>query len=202
MKNTNSLFSILSQTITSHSVRVPLVGGFVLSFLAFLPPLAFLVTDKIFSLSNILGALLYFVVVFLLVAVFLTDLTTQQIPNSLNFCLLGCGVASLFVGADIAVGSHVLGLFIVSIPLFAIVLIAPGAFGMGDVKLMGTCGLILGWEQALLAAVIGIVIGGIQGIYFLATRKKTRKEHFAFGPALCIGIVFALFSGPLIRLVF
>jgi len=79
--------------------------------------------------------------------------------------------------------------------MLAIALIVPGAFGGGDVKLMAAAGLLLGWQQLLVAAFIGIILGGGYGVLVLATGKKDRKEHFAFGPALCIGIAAAMFGG-------
>jgi len=142
----------------------------------------------------------YLLVSGLLAAAAFIDIKTQKIPNPLNLGLLACGVLSFFIMQQVPVLSHFIGLVCVSVPMLVINLVFPGAFGMGDVKLMGACGLILGWEGILIAAAIGIIIGGIQGVYYLIIRKKSRKEHFAFGPALCIGITLALFAGqPLIE---
>ena len=32
-------------------------------------------------------------------------------------------------------------------------------------------------------------------MYLLAAKKKDRKEHFAFGPFLCVGIAVSVFAG-------
>ena len=75
-----------------------------------------------------------------------------------------------------------------------------GAFGGGDIKLMAAAGLFLGWQNTLLAMFFGIVFGGIYGIYLLAAKKAGKKDHFAFGPFLCAGIVIAmLFGGPVLE---
>jgi leader peptidase (prepilin peptidase)/N-methyltransferase len=66
--------------------------------------------------------------------------------------------------------------------------LAKDAFGLGDVKLMAAAGFLLGWYGALVAAFIGLVVGGVYGIFLIVVRHKGRKSHFAFGPALCIGI--------------
>jgi leader peptidase (prepilin peptidase)/N-methyltransferase len=68
------------------------------------------------------------------------------------------------------------------------------AFGFGDIKLMAAAGFFLGWQHTLVALFLGILIGGVYGIYLLATRKKGGEEHFAFGPALCAGIGIAMFA--------
>jgi len=85
--------------------------------------------------------------------------------------------------------------FCVSVPLLLLTLLIPGAFGGGDIKLMAACGFFLGWKLNLIALAIGIFTGGIWGIWLLATKKKERKEHFAFGPFLCVGVVCAWFLG-------
>ena len=61
-------------------------------------------------------------------------------------------------------------------------------------------GLFLGWQNTLLAMFFGIVFGGVYGIYLLAAKKAGKKDHFAFGPFLCAGIVIAmLFGGPVLE---
>ena len=74
------------------------------------------------------------------------------------------------------------------------------AMGGGDIKLMAAAGLFLGWQNTLLAMFFGIVFGGMYGIYLLAAKKAGKKDHFAFGPFLCAGIVIAmLFGGPVLE---
>ena len=74
------------------------------------------------------------------------------------------------------------------------------AMGGGDIKLMAAAGRFLGWQYTLLAMFFGIVFGGIYGIYLLAAKKAGKKDHFAFGPFLCAGIVIAmLFGGPVLE---
>ena len=74
-------------------------------------------------------------------------------------------------------------------------LIVPGGFGGGDIKLMAAAGLLLGWQRSLFAVFLALLAGGGYGIWLLAAHKAGRKDHFAFGPFLCIGIAAALFWG-------
>lgn len=53
----------------------------------------------------------------------------------------------------------------------------------------------MGWQHTLLAMFFGILGGGFYGMYLLAARKADKKDHFAFGPFLCVGIVLALLFG-------
>ena len=71
----------------------------------------------------------------------------------------------------------------------------PGGFGGGDIKLMFGAGFFLGAKLTVVAAFIGILLGGGFGALLLAAKKADRKTRFAFGPFLCIGIAAAMFFG-------
>jgi leader peptidase (prepilin peptidase)/N-methyltransferase len=139
-----------------------------------------------------LHILVLFLVLCLLGTLSLIDLATHEIPNMLNLCLLACGVLHILIAPSMNIASHLIGLVCISLPLGIIAFIAPHSFGMGDVKLMAAAGFLLGFEQVVLATVLAVLIGGLQGVYLLARGSKGRKEQFAFGPALCVGIAFAL----------
>ena len=136
------------------------------------------VTDGVFHFS--VQPVLIFLFLAVLTAVAFIDLDTMEIPNGLVLAAAVCGI------------------FSVSVPLLVMTLLIPGAFGGGDLKLMAACGLILGWQLSYLAAFLAIVTGGIYGIYLLAARKKDRKDHFAFGPFLCVGMAVSVFWGQAI----
>ena len=54
-------------------------------------------------------------------------------------------------------------------------------------------------DTSFTATRTGIQIIGIYGICLLAAKKAGKKDHFAFGPFLCAGIVLAmLFGGPIL----
>ena len=110
-----------------------------------------------------------------------------------------CGAVSVLLSpADWL--PHVIGALCVSVPMFLLCLVIDGAFGGGDIKLMAAAGLFLGWQNTLMAMFFGIVFGGMYGIYLLAAKKAGKKDHFAFGPFLCAGIVIAmLFGGPVLE---
>ena len=87
------------------------------------------------------------------------------------------------------------GLLVLSPLLLLLCLAIDGAFGGGDIKLMAAAGLFLGWQNTLLAMFLGILGGGLYGIWLLAAKKADKKDHFAFGPFLCAGIVIAMLLG-------
>lgn len=145
------------------------------------------------------AALLALAVCGILLSVSLIDAETQTIPDRLNLALAVCGAVSVLLSpADWL--PHIIGGLCVSVPMFLLCLVIDGAFGGGDIKLMAAAGLFLGWQNTLLAMFFGIVFGGIYGIYLLAAKKAGKKDHFAFGPFLCAGIVIAmLFGGPVLE---
>jgi leader peptidase (prepilin peptidase)/N-methyltransferase len=180
-----------------------------LAYSAFFAPFAFLAspttdaTTLPFALPAGLWAplvaLLYFLVLCILITITVIDKDTQEIPNTLVVALAVCALLLLLAGSPLSLLDRGIGLVTISLPFFVFALIAPGALGGGDIKLMAAAGFLLGWQQVLLATTIGIFLGGLWGVYLLLTKKKGRKEHFAFGPALCAGIAIALLYGePLI----
>ena len=88
-----------------------------------------------------------------------------------------------------------LGCVIISVPMFVLSMIVSGAFGGGDIKLTFAWGFFLGWKLSVFAFFLAVLIGGGYAVYLLAAGKKERKEHFAFGPFLCIGAMIATLWG-------
>ena len=123
------------------------------------------------------------------------DIDTLEIPNGAVLAAALIGVVSIFTVPEIELSARFFGIFSVSVPLLLLALLIKGAFGGGDIKLMAACGLLLGWKLSYLALFFAILGGGIYGIWLLATHRKGRKEQFAFGPFLCLGMAASLFWG-------
>ena len=129
-----------------------------------------------------------------LLSIALIDAETQLIPNRLNAAVAVLAVLNLLLSPARWAGA-LIGMVCISVPMLLLCLAIPGAFGGGDIKLMAAAGLFLGWQHTLLAMFFGILGGGFYGMYLLAARKADKKDHFAFGPFLCVGIVLALLFG-------
>ena len=130
-----------------------------------------------------------------LMAVSLIDLGTTEIPNGLIIALVPFAVAAYFVQPEISLISRGIGFFAVSLPLLALAVAISGAFGGGDIKLVAVCGFLLWWQNILLAFFVAVLLGGSYAVYLLTSGKRKRREHMVFGPALCAGIIFAMFFG-------
>jgi Flp pilus assembly protein protease CpaA len=72
----------------------------------------------------------------------------------------------------------------------ALVASGSGGLGLGDVKLVGVLGGLLGWHSwfgALLGLATGCVIGGLMTVVLLVFRRAERTSLVAYGPALIAG---------------
>ncbi len=148
-----------------------------------------------------MAALTLFLVSAVLVMITVIDAYTQTIPPVLNIILGALGLVSILTMPGISVAERVIGFFCISVPMFLIVLLVPGGFGGGDIKMMAASGILLGWKGNLAAFFISLIIGGIYGAFLLISGKKGRKEHFAFGPCLSIGIFVSAYAGIGMRIV-
>ena len=183
--------------IPARYLLVELLGGVLALGCTWRYGAAYALPGGLFGMSW--AALLALAVCGILLSVSLIDAETQTIPDRLNLALAVCGAVSVLLSpADWL--PHIIGALCVSVPMFLLCLVIDGAFGGGDIKLMAAAGLFLGWQNTLLAMFFGIVFGGMYGIYLLAAKKAGKKDHFAFGPFLCAGIVIAmLFGGPVLE---
>lgn len=174
------------KTIGSRDTWVELLGGglAVLSF---------------YQYENIETAVTVFAFFCVLTVVAFLDLDTMEIEDGCSAAIVLIAAVSVFTMPGLPIVSRLIGAVLVSVPMLVLTLLIPGAFGGGDIKLMASSGLFLGWKLTLVSMAAAVLFGGIYGIYLLAAKKKERKDHFAFGPFLCLGMVLGLLCGqPLI----
>jgi leader peptidase (prepilin peptidase)/N-methyltransferase len=144
-------------------------------------------------------AIAAFVFFCVLTVVAFVDIYTMEITNGFVIAALLAGVLKIALtvlgGGEAGILSGIIGMFCVSVPMLLICLVIPGGFGGGDIKLMFACGLYLGWKMTVLSTALGVLTGGLFGIYLLISKKKGLKAHFAFGPFLCFGMLVAVLCG-------
>ena len=76
-------------------------------------------------------------------------------------------------------------------------LVSPGGggLGLGDVKLAGVLGLLLGWlgwRPAIVSIFAAFLTGGVIALILLLSGCATRSSHMAFGPCMILGAWVAL----------
>lgn len=165
--------------------------------------IAFFTLDKSLSWQSILQTVFYLMLFASLITLSFIDFNTLEIPD--RFIIFQILLSPLFfLFEDIIWWERLIGLAAASLPLLLLFVATRGnGIGFGDVKLMFSVGIILGWKLSLFALAVGFVIGGIVGIVLLARKKATGQTEMCFGPFLSIGILVAvLFGNQLLALMF
>ena len=125
----------------------------------------------------------------------LIDWDTQMIYDRFHIMILILAVFDFLLYPERGIVTRLIGALIISVPMLILALVIPGAFGGGDIKLMAVSGLLLGTASTVCAMFIGIVTGGGYAAVMLAGKKLEKKDQFAFGPFLALGLVAAVFWG-------
>jgi leader peptidase (prepilin peptidase)/N-methyltransferase len=137
----------------------------------------------------------------LLVALTVIDVRHRIIPNRLVYpaFLIAAGylVVARVAGAPVDLLDSSIGLLAYGGGLLIVALIAPKGMGMGDVKLAGLVGLVLGalgLRYVGVAAGVGILVGGVAAIVALIG-GASRKSGLPYGPSIAVGAIVAAFAG-------
>ena len=126
----------------------------------------------------------------LLIRIAWKDWRERIISDRSVLLLFAAGGVSLLLPDSIPLQERIGGMFAVSIPLFALSLLLPGAFGGGDIKLMAAGGFFLGGKKIFLSFCLGLLGGSAFALCLLA-RGRGRKAKFPLGPFLCAGMLAA-----------
>jgi leader peptidase (prepilin peptidase)/N-methyltransferase len=157
-------------------------------------------TATLFGLAALLfgaSGLLPVVCVFAAAAVVLgtVDLIEKRLPNAVLYPRLVILVVLLAITSwasgdwaaflsGLGAGAGLFTLY------FVLAVISPSGIGMGDVKLAGLIGLMLGylgWGPILVGATAGFLIGGLTSLIALMTGRAGMKTALPFGPAMLAG---------------
>lgn len=137
----------------------------------------------------------------LLLGISVIDVRHYRIPNRLVYPAVVSagafvGVADL-AGQPLSATAAGVGMLAYGVGLLIVALIAPMGMGMGDVKLAGLIGLVLGavdLPSVAVAAGAGILLGGVGGIVALLLGAG-RKTRIPYGPFMAAGAAVAVFAG-------
>ena len=138
----------------------------------------------------------------------LIDVDIHEAPHGLLLVILLLGVMSfVFSFFDFALTGtnwweHLVGAFVVSLPLFILMMVT-GGVGGGDVKLMFVLGLLLGYKLTLLGFLLGIVAAAIAAVALHFLCGKGGKYPVPLIPFLSLGAGIAVLWGePILSALF
>lgn len=140
-----------------------------------------------------LVSILYCLMASALLALSVIDFRTFEIPFGFNVFIAILGGIRLC--ADLSNWTdYVIGFFAVSAVLELLLIISKGrAIGGGDVKLMASAGLLLGWKLIILSFFIGCILGSV--IHIIRMKASHAEHMLAMGPYLSMGILIAALFG-------
>ncbi|WP_432564867.1 prepilin peptidase [Kineococcus sp. SYSU DK003] len=172
------------------SVRYPLIE--------LLTAALFVTVTLVVGASWALPAYLYLTAI--AVALAAIDIDVKRLPDpivlpSYPVALVLLAMASLGAGDWSALLRAVIGGVALFALYFLLVLIKPGAMGLGDVKLAGVLGMYLGWWgwSALAVGAFGaFLLGGIGGLVLVLGRGAGRRTRIPFGPYMLAAALASL----------
>jgi leader peptidase (prepilin peptidase)/N-methyltransferase len=125
------------------------------------------------------------VVQVVLVGVAAYDLSTRRIKNLVTVAVAVVAVVLRAAFERSSLGEVVVAGVVVMLAFFALSLFTRGGLGMGDVKLAGMLGFVLGWA-VLPALIIGTIAGGVAAAFLLGG-EAGKRATLAYGPYLALG---------------
>ncbi len=182
-------------------------GAFVISYLYFSAQYSFPYAHPHLWLM-VVGWTVIFVC---MIALSVVDVRMMLIPDELTAIIAAVGVMFGFANSGSFLGnytalfpqfahpliSHVIGGIAGFTLLGAITLVSRGkAMGMGDVKLAGAMGLVLGFPDIYFALALGFLLGGVFSAGLLVRMSRYgMKTMVPFGPFLVLGFFAFVFFG-------
>lgn len=148
----------------------------------------------------------WLVIGMVLLAILIIDLLYMVIPFALNLTLFSLALSyrvGLVSSGIMTTKDFVLSLLAgFSLCLMFVVLQAAtkaikkvDGFGLGDMYLAPSLGLLLGWPKILPGMFMAFISGSLIGVILMATGKKSLGQYLPFAPFLILGTVLALLWG-------
>ena len=142
----------------------------------------------------------------LLLAMSLIDMENLFIPDSLQICFFLVAVGGIFADSQTGWQDKLYGLllgggFFLFFYCVSFVLFKREGMGFGDVKLMASAGLLLGWKATIASIVFAIAVAladiVLRRIFIRSGRAElgNSSEEFAFAPYLALGVFAAMLLG-------
>lgn len=149
----------------------------------------------LYFVADYLLVIYYLLITYALIALFVSDLRYQTIPDEIVYPpILISFLHNIYSTPDALFSGIGASLF-----FLALVLVTRGkGMGVGDAKLAGLMGLVLGFPGIVVALMLAFLTGAIIGVILVLVGKKRFREHIPFGPFLTSATWISLFWGKTI----
>ena len=138
----------------------------------------------------------YMLITPLLIITFVVDFRIREIPNRVTLFLFQLALLNIlilgFLNVNLALDSIYGGLIgggiFIALTVVGKLVYRKEAMGMGDVKLMGPLGALLGFSMTLNVTLLAFILAAIIGVTVLIVRRTRRNDdgYVPFGPFLVI----------------
>lgn len=169
-------------------------------------PLAELITGFLFLLAYInLGLTLEFagacLLISLAVIVTVSDVNYMLIPNKLLLFFALSFIIFRTIHPLQPWYDSIYGALAGFAIILVIIVLSKGGMGAGDMKLLGTLGILMGLKLTLLTLFLATLIGTVISLTLLSFKVIGRKDPFPFGPSIVLAAVISyLFGFDLLQL--
>lgn len=149
----------------------------------------------------LLPALLYWAAISVLLI--LIDLDDHRLPNAIVLPAYPVTAAllvfaSVLTGAYARLGSAAIGCLVLFACYGVLAAASPGGMGLGDVKLAGALGMLLGWfgwAPLIVGGFSAFLLGGVVSLALMLARRATRTSRIPFGPFMIVGAWIGMLAG-------
>ena len=117
------------------------------------------------------------------------DWKYQIIEPWTHIGILTLACMEMLFRVGVSVQERCLGAVVIAVPMLVLTVMLKGGFGGGNIKLMAVSGFLNGVKVITYAGMLGIILSGIYVSMMLAAGKMGRKDSFALGPFLVMGII-------------
>jgi len=134
-----------------------------------------------------------------LLAIFVSDLLYTTILDEILYpTLLIVFIYLIFHSLNFLISNFLISLLVAGFFYFLVLVTHGKGMGLGDIKLAGLMGLILGWPKIIVALYLAFLTGALVGIILILLGKKKFGQYIPFGPFLAGATILSLFYGELI----
>ena len=130
----------------------------------------------------------------------IVDVKKLVIPPSLVVLFLFLSVYPVIMHHDII--DNIYGFLLLTVFFLLMLLVFPGSFGGGDIKLYSAAGFLLGLEMSIVLLEVSLITGALFGIGFALVKGRNFRLKIPFAPFIAAGIIITLLFGDTILLVY
>lgn len=162
--------------------------------------------------GDIVCGYLFMGLISMLLIVIFIDSKYMLIPDRTHIIILFLGIMAAILNSkfypdefgevfSLELWERFVGLLVGFLPIYLLAIVISklkhtDALGGGDIKLLGAVGFFIGWQNILLAIVLGSCIALICVKFLQAIKVKEADAPFAFGPYLSIAFIITAMYGP------